>query len=264
MMTGGGAMSRAMADPLLAVSHVSRHFGGVQAVADVSLVIGRGESLGVIGPNGAGKSTLLSLVAGALRPDSGSIRFDGEEIAGLPSHKIGSRGLIRTFQVSSEFPRLTVLQNLLVARPRQLGERFVSLVRRKRAWAEEEERAVARARDLLARFRLAEMENEYAGNLSGGQRRLLEVARALMAEPKLLLLDEPTAGVLPKMIAEVREQLRSVRDDGVGMLMIEHELGTIEEVCERVVVMARGSVIAEGGLAEVRELPEVKDAYVAG
>jgi branched-chain amino acid transport system ATP-binding protein len=251
------------ADALLVVSGISRHFGGVQAVADVSLTIGRGECLGLIGPNGAGKSTVLSLIAGALAPDSGSIRFDGQEIAGLPSHAIGSRGLIRTFQVSSEFRRLTVLQNLLVARPGQRGEQLRGLLRGKRAWQADEDIAIGRARELLARFRLADMESEYAGNLSGGQRRLLEVARALMAAPKLLLLDEPTAGVHPQMVGELREQLKALRDEGMPMLMIEHELGFVEEVCRRVVVMARGRVIADGGLAEVRALPEVMEAYVA-
>jgi neutral amino acid transport system ATP-binding protein len=251
------------ADALLVVSGISRHFGGVQAVADVSLTIGRGECLGLIGPNGAGKSTVLSLIAGALAPDSGSIRFDGQEIAGLPSHAIGSRGLIRTFQVSSEFRRLTVLQNLLVARPGQRGEQLRGLLRGKRAWQADEDIAIGRARELLARFRLADMESDYAGNLSGGQRRLLEVARALMAAPKLLLLDEPTAGVHPQMVGELREQLKALRDEGMPMLMIEHELGFVEEVCRRVVVMARGRVIADGGLAEVRALPEVMEAYVA-
>ena len=251
-------------DALLVVTDIARLFGGVQAVANASLTIARGECLGLIGPNGAGKSTVLSMVAGALAPDSGSIHFGGEEIAGMPSHKVGSRGLIRTFQISSEFPRLTVLQNLLVARPAQRGEQLRALIRGKRAWQADEESAIADARELLARFRLAVMESEYAGNLSGGQRRLLEVARALMARPKLLLLDEPTAGVHPKMVGELREQLRSLRDDGLPMLMIEHELGIVEEVCQRVVVMARGRVIAEGGLAEVRALPEVKEAYVAG
>jgi ABC-type branched-subunit amino acid transport system ATPase component len=252
------------ADALLVVSGISRRFGGVQAVADASLTISRGESLGLIGPNGAGKSTVLGIVAGALKPDSGSIRFDGDEIAGLPSHKVGRRGLIRTFQIPSEFPRLTVLQNLLVACPGQQGERLWGVIRGRRAWQEEEERAIARSRELLARFRLADMESDYAGNLSGGQRRLLEVARALMARPKLLLLDEPTAGVHPKMVAELREQLRSLREEGLAMLMIEHQLGIVEEVCQRVAVMARGRVIAVGGLAEVRALPEVKEAYVAG
>ncbi len=251
------------ADAILVVTGISRHFGGVQAVADASLTIRRGECLGLIGPNGAGKSTVLSIIAGALAPDSGSITFDGEEIAGMPSHKVGGRGLIRTFQISSEFPRLTVLQNLLVARPGQRGEQLWGLIRGKRAWQAEEDNAIGSARELLTRFRLAEMENEYAGNLSGGQRRLLEVARALMARPKLLLLDEPTAGVHPTMIGELREQLRSLRDEGMPMLMIEHELGFVEGVCQRVVVMARGRVIADGGLAEVRSLPEVKEAYVA-
>ena len=252
------------ADPLLMVSGISKHFGGVQAVADASLTISRGESLGLIGPNGAGKSTVLGLIAGALAPDSGSIRFDGEEIGGMPSHRVARRGLIRTFQISSEFPRLTVLQNLLVARPGQRGEQLRGLIGGKRAWQAEEDRAVTRARELLARFRLAEMESEYAGNLSGGQRRLLELARALMASPQMLLLDEPTAGVHPTMVGELQDQLRTLVADGMPMLMVEHELGVVEQVCQRVVVMARGQVIAEGGLAEVRALPEVREAYVAG
>ena len=250
-------------DVLLTVSGIAKRFGGVQAVADVSLTIQRGESLGLIGPNGAGKSTVLSMIAGALAPDSGSIRFDGEDIAGLPSHQVGRRGLIRTFQLSSDFPRLTVLQNLLVARRGQRGEELRALLRSRRSWQADESAAVTRARELLTRFRLAEMESEYAGNLSGGQRRLLEVARALMAEPKMLLLDEPTAGVHPRMVGELREQLRSLRDEGMTVLMVEHELGIVEEVCQRVVVMARGRVIADGGLAEVRALPEVMEAYVA-
>jgi ABC-type branched-subunit amino acid transport system ATPase component len=250
-------------DTLLTVSSIAKHFGGVQAVTDVSLTIRRGESLGLIGPNGAGKSTVLSMIAGALMPDSGSIRFDGEDIAGMPSHKVGRRGLIRTFQISSEFPRLTVLQNLLVACPGQRGEQLRGLLRGRRSWHADEAAAIERARELLTRFRLDEMEGEYAGNLSGGQRRLLEIARALMADPKMLLLDEPTAGVHPRMVSELREQLRSLRDEGMPMLMIEHELGVVEEVCQRVVVMARGRVIADGGLAEVRALPEVMEAYVA-
>jgi len=250
-------------DILLAVSGIAKHFGGVRAVTDVSLTIRRGESLGLIGPNGAGKSTVLGVIAGALAPDSGSIRFDGEEIAGMPSHKVARRGLIRTFQLSSEFPRLTVLQNLLVARPGQRGEQLQGLLRGRRSWQADENAAIGRARELLTRFHLAEMESEYAGNLSGGQRRLLEIARALMADPKMLLLDEPTAGVHPRMVSELRGQLRSLRDEGMPMLMIEHELGIVEEVCQRVVVMAHGRVIADGGLAEVRALPEVMEAYVA-
>jgi len=263
-MDGADSSSTVPGDPVLVVSHVSRHFGGVQAVSDVSLVIASGESLGLIGPNGAGKSTVLGMIAGAIRPDSGSIRFDGHEIAGLPSHQVGSRGLIRTFQIASEFPRLTVLENLLVARPGQRGERLIGIIGGRRAWRGEEESAVVQARELLARFLLADMENEYAGNLSGGQRRLLEIARALMARPRLLLLDEPTAGVHPKMVNQLRQQLRSLTHDGIGVLLIEHELATVEEVCQRVVVMARGSVIAQGSLAEVRGMPQVREAYVAG
>jgi neutral amino acid transport system ATP-binding protein len=252
------------ADSLLEVRTIHRQFGGVVAVDGVSLSLAEGESLGLIGPNGAGKSTVLSVIAGALTPDSGSIAFAGREIAGLPSHKVGALGIIRTFQVSSEFPRLTVLQNLLVARPGQRGERLVGVLGGRRSWAKDEDAAVDRARSLLRRFNLTELQNDYAGNLSGGQRRLLEVARALMASPRLLLLDEPTAGVHPSMVGELQRQLIRLRDEGLAMLMIEHELGIVEGVCQRVIVMARGRVIAEGGLAEVRAMPQVKEAYIAG
>ncbi|MDQ6949252.1 MAG: ATP-binding cassette domain-containing protein, partial [Actinomycetota bacterium] len=178
---------------------------------------------------------------------------------------VGALGIVRTFQVSAEFPRLTVLQNLLVARPHQHGEQLRGVLRGPRSWAREEDAAVDRARNLLRRFNLGELQNEYAGNLSGGQRRLLEVARALMASPRLLLLDEPTAGVHPNMIGELQKQLILLRDEeGLAMLMIEHELGIVEGVCQRVIVMARGRVIAEGGLAEVRGMAQVKEAYVAG
>jgi ABC-type branched-subunit amino acid transport system ATPase component len=251
-------------DSLLEVRTIHRQFGGVVAVDGVSLSLAEGESLGLIGPNGAGKSTVLSVIAGALAPDSGSIAFAGREIAGLPSHKVGAQGIIRTFQVSSEFPRLTVLQNLLVARRGQRGERLIGVLRGRRSWAKEEDAAVDQARSLLRRFNLTELQNEYAGNLSGGQRRLLEVARALMASPRLLLLDEPTAGVHPSMVGELQRQLIRLREDGLAMLMIEHELGIVEGVCQRVIVMARGRVIAEGGLAEVRGMPQVKEAYIAG
>jgi ABC-type branched-subunit amino acid transport system ATPase component len=255
---------RSVTDSLLEVRSIHRQYGGVVAVDDVSLSLAQGESLGLIGPNGAGKSTVLSVIAGAVRPDSGSIRFGGQEIARFPSHKVGRLGVIRTFQISSEFPRLTVLQNMLVARPRQRGERLAWVLRGPRSWAKEEAAAVERARSLLDRFTLGALENEYAGNLSGGQRRLLEVARALMAEPRLLLLDEPTAGVHPNMIGELQRQLILLRDEGLAMLLIEHELGIVEGVCQRVIVMARGRVIAEGGLAEVRGMAQVQEAYVAG
>jgi ABC-type branched-subunit amino acid transport system ATPase component len=249
---------------LLEVKDLRREFGGVVAVEGVSFSVPEGSIVGLIGPNGAGKSTVIGMIAGAIAPSSGSVRLDGKDISGLPPNQIARRGLIRTFQLSAEFPRLTVMQNLLAATPDHPGETLRGALLGKWYWGRFEAQQVQRARGLLERFRMSDKESEYAGELSGGQRRLLEVMRALMARPRVLLLDEPTAGVHPTMIGELETQLAALRDDGMTMVMVEHELGIVERLCEVVVVMSRGRVIAEGPLASVRAKAEVKEAYFAG
>src|SRR5579885_2542506 len=182
---------------LLRVRDVYCAFGGVHAVDGASFDVRAGTITGLIGPNGAGKSTMLNMIAGAIAPDAGSILFDGVEIAGQPSYRVARLGLMRTFQLSSEFARLTVLENLLVAAPGQRGEAPWRALLGPRAWRREESALVERARELLYRFDMGAKEDEYAGNLSGGQKRLVEIMRGLMAEPRMLLLDEPMAGVNP-------------------------------------------------------------------
>jgi branched-chain amino acid transport system ATP-binding protein len=179
--------------------------------------------------------------------------------------RLGREGLIRTFQISSEFQRLTVLENLLVGAPGHAGETLVgALVLGKRAWRAQEQALVEHARELLARFEMKDKEEEYAGNLSGGQKRLLEIMRSLMANPKLLLLDEPMAGVNPTLARRIEGHLQDLRDAGLTLLMVEHELGVVDRLCEHVIVMAQGKVISEGTMETVRRNQEVLDAYLVG
>lgn len=250
--------------PTLVVEDLRRDFGGVHAVNGVSFEVRPGSITGLIGPNGAGKSTVLTMIGGSLKPTAGSIRLGREQIAGRSADEVARLGIMRTFQISSEFPRLTVLENLLVAVPHQRGESLGNAVFRRRAWWRQERESLARARSLLERFGIAEKEDEYAGNLSGGQKRLLELSRALMAEPTILLLDEPMAGVNPTLARRIEEHLLELRDQGLTMLMVEHELSVVERVCDPVVVMAQGRVIFEGSMAEVRSNEEVLDAYLVG
>ncbi len=254
-----------MNGPLLEVRELRRSFGGVRAVDGISFQVDPGTITGLIGPNGAGKSTALGVIAGAIAPSGGTVRFDGEGVTGWSPMRLARRGLIRTFQISSEFARLTLLENLLVGSRMHVGESLLgALVLGPRAWRGRERELVRRARELLLRFQLAEKEDEYAGNLSGGQKRLLEIMRGLMAEPKLLLLDEPMAGVNPTLTRTIEGHLEQLRDDGLTMLMIEHELAVVERLCRRVIVMAQAKVISEGTMETVRKDQEVLDAYLVG
>lgn len=248
----------------LVVSDLHRNFGGVAAVAGASFEVQQGLITGLIGPNGAGKSTVLNAIAGAIRPTSGSITFNGEEIGGLPAYRIARLGIARTFQASSEFPRLTVMENLLVAARRMKGDRLWEAACGALLWRRDEQRHVERARRLLADFDMSHMAATLAGELSGGQKRLLELMRPLMMEPQVLLLDEPFAGVNPRLAGEIQDQLLELRSQGLTIMMIEHELGIIERVCDQVVVMAQGRVIAEGAMADLAQRSEVLDAYLVG
>lgn len=251
-------------EELLVVQDLRRDFGGLAAVDGVSFTASRGQITGLIGPNGAGKSTALNMIAGALKPSSGSVRYGGREISGLPPHKIARSGLIRTFQLSAEFAQLTVMENLLVAAPSQLGESVGAAVLGKWRWRRQEERFIDQAWQLLDRFHMSEKVDEYAGNLSGGQKRLLELMRALIAQPDFLLLDEPMAGVNPALTRSIERHLLELRDEGLSMLLVEHELGVVDRLCEPVVVMARGRVIATGTMKELRSDQDVLDAYLVG
>lgn len=257
-------MSPASGPPdLLAVHSLRKEFGGVHAVVDSSFAVPAGRITGVIGPNGAGKSTVLGMIAGAIRPSSGSIVFDGHRTERLPPYRLARLGLIRTFQLAGVFDRLTVLENLLVGQPMR-GESLRGALLGRRHWSADQADAVDRGRDLLARFEIADKEDEYAGNLSGGQKRLLEIARALMARPRLLLLDEPMAGVSPALVRRIEDYLRVLAADGLTMLMVEHSLPVVERLCDPVVVMAQGSTISTGTMAELRSRREVLDAYLIG
>jgi ABC-type branched-subunit amino acid transport system ATPase component len=246
------------------VEGLACHFGGVHAVQDATFVVRRGTITGLIGPNGAGKSTVINLISGRTRPTRGSVQFDGKQIAGLRPHEVARHGIVRTFQQANVFGGLTVLENLLVGAGPWPGERLTTALGRKRAWSGTERELAERAWEVLGRFGLTDIANSYAAALSGGQRRLVELMRALMARPRLLLLDEPMAGVSPPLAVTIAQRLEELRDTGMTMLMVEHELRLVERLCDPVVVMAQGAVLAEGSMAELRSNPEVIDAYLGG
>jgi ABC-type branched-subunit amino acid transport system ATPase component len=252
----------ASGDACLVVENLRRDFGGVWAVDGASFSVKRGAITSLIGPNGAGKSTVVGIIGGAIRPVAGRVIFEGDDITHLPSYERARRGLVRTYQLSSEFGHLTVMENLLVAAPRQRGERIRTLLYGKRYWRDQERELVHRARGLLERFRMSAKEDEYAGNLSGGQKRLVEIMRALMAQPKLVLLDEPMAGVNPTLARSIEDDLASLVGDGVTLMLVEHELDVVERMSETVVAMALGRILAVGTMAELRARKDVLDAYL--
>jgi branched-chain amino acid transport system ATP-binding protein/branched-chain amino acid transport system permease protein len=249
---------------VLAAVGVSREFGGVHAVRDVSFGVRRGTLTGLIGPNGAGKSTLLAMLAGTLAVSGGTISYRGQDVTRMPAFRRARLGLVRTFQLASEFKRLTVMENLLSAVPRNRGDSLRGAMLGKRYWRRDESAAIGQAERLLERFGLADLANNYAGDLSGGQRRLVEIMRALMTEPSMLLLDEPMAGVHPDLARRIGRQLTELCAEGMTILMVEHELAIMDEFCEPVVVMADGSVLAEGTMDQLRARSEVVEAYLVG
>jgi ABC-type branched-subunit amino acid transport system ATPase component len=250
---------------LLDVTGVVKSFGGAPVVNAASCTVAKGSVTGLIGPNGAGKSTLVAIIGGALRADAGQVSFLGQDITHQPVYRRARAGLTRTFQLSSEFARLTVLENLMAAAQGHPGDRFRVLLLGKRSWRQEEERVADRARGLLDRFGMTAKGNDYAGSLSGGQKRIVEIMRALMAEPELLVLDEPLAGINPTLGRTIESYLLDLnREDGLSMLIVEHELGALERLSHTVIVMANGKVIAEGELSDVLARPEVVNAYIVG
>ncbi len=251
-------------DPALVVSGLVKRYGGVHAVDGATFTIDAGRITGLIGPNGAGKSTALGLISGFVRADDGQLMLAGRDIGGLAAYKRARLGVVRTFQLPREFRALTTLDNLLVAVPGQRGESAAGVVLGRRWWRGQEDLLVARATELLDLFGMSDKRYQRAGQLSGGQKRMLEVMRALMASPRLLLLDEPMAGLAPALAERLESACRELADRGLSILLVEHELRAVERLCERVVVMAQGKVISEGRMAELRTRKEVQDAYVIG
>jgi len=249
---------------ILECRDLTRSFEGVRAVDGVSMAFERGRLTGIIGPNGAGKSTALAMLAGTLEPTSGQILFKGEDVTALPAYRRARRGLVRTFQLASEFKRLTVLENLLAAIPGQRGESFVGAMRGRRYWGGQEREAIEQAQRMLERFGLLGLADRYAGDLSGGQRRLVEIMRALMAAPDVLLLDEPMAGVHPRLAHDLGMQLVRLCEEGTTVVMVEHELSIMDEFCDPVFVLAEGQLLAQGTMAALRAKEEVVEAYLVG
>jgi branched-chain amino acid transport system permease protein len=263
------AVRAAAADPragdvVLRTVDLVRDFGGVHAVAGVSIEVRRGTLTGLIGPNGAGKSTLLGMLAGTIGVTSGQVIYQGADVTAVPAYRRARQGLVRTFQLASEFKRLTVMENLLSAAPGNAGDSLVGALRGRRYWRHDEDATIARARTLLDRFGLSSHADTYGGDLSGGQRRLTEIMRALMAEPTMLLLDEPMAGVHPRLARQIGAQLLDLCAEGMTILMVEHELAIMDEFCDPVIMMAEGAVLATGTMAALRARTEVVEAYLVG
>ncbi len=251
-------------DVILSTRGIGRTFNGVAVVKDVSISIRRARLTGLIGPNGAGKSTTLAMLAGTLAPTSGSIFLGDTDITKISSSRRAQSGIVRTFQLASEFKKLTVLENLVAGIPRQAGDSLSGALRGRRFWGREDRDNIERAKEILDGFGLSQYADSYAGGLSGGQRRLVEIMRALLAEPKILLLDEPMAGVHPNLAHKIGEQLTRLVDAGMTIVMVEHELSIMDAFCDPVIVLADGKVLAEGTMAELRQKQEVVEAYLVG
>ncbi len=249
---------------VLSVDKLTKAFNGVEVVSQVSFEIRHGRVTGLIGPNGAGKSTTLAMLAGTLPSTSGRISYEGRDITKLASHRRARAGLVRTFQLASEFKKLTVLENLVSAIPRQSGDTFWGAMRGRRYWGAEDRANIERAMEILDGFGLIQYADAYAGGLSGGQRRLVEIMRALLAEPKVLLLDEPMAGIHPNLAHRIGDQLTRMAEAGMTIVMVEHELAMMDAYCDPVIVLAEGRVLAEGTMAELRATAEVVEAYLVG
>ncbi len=254
-------MSTTHSDRILSAHSVSRSFGGVQAVNIDEFSVPTGKLTGLIGPNGAGKSTLFNILTGFEPADSGTWQFEGQDISGWSGHRIARAGLVRSFQLTRLVPGMSVLENLLLAAPAQKGEQL-SLAGIKSIWKKQERSNVERAEALLSRVKLYEKRHDDAAGLSGGQRRLLEIARSLMLEPRLLMLDEPLAGVNQALRETVMQHLVELRDEGLTILFIEHDMDAIMNLSDYVVCMGGGAVIADGTPADVASSPAVVEAYL--
>jgi branched-chain amino acid transport system ATP-binding protein len=251
--------------PILEIDGLVKHFGGIAAVNGASFDVEKNSVTALIGPNGAGKTTLFNVITGFYRAERGSVRFQGQEIIRRPPHVIARLGMVRTFQITKALARMPVIDNMMLAAPDQPGEHLYNLVARPAAVRAREREVRRRAEELLEVFQLGKLAHEYAGILSGGQRKLLEFARALMTEPAMLLLDEPMAGINPTLGARLLEHMNELRTErGVTFLFIEHDMEVVMGQSDKVIVMAEGRVIAQGPPEQVRRDQRVIDAYLGG
>ncbi len=248
-------------DPVLMADAVVRRFGGLTAVDVSHLEVQRHSITALIGPNGAGKTTFFNLLTGFDKPEAGAWTFEGRVISGLPPHRVARRGMVRTFQLTKALSKLSVLDNMRLGATAQRGESLWAAILPP-LWTKQEAEITARAMELLERFKLADKAGEFAGSLSGGQRKLLEMARALMSSPQIVMLDEPMAGVNPALTQSLLGHVQSLRDDGMTVVFVEHDMDVVRHIADWVVVMAQGAIIAEGPPASVMGDDRVIDAYL--
>ena len=248
---------------MIIVQDVVKHFGGVAAVDGVSMEIKQGTITGLIGPNGAGKSTLFNLIAGNLNPESGSIYLDGEVVTGLKPHMLFSKGLLRTFQIAHEFQSLSVLDNLMMVPSLQVGESLLGAWFKREKVIRQEAEMRGKAEEVISFLNMGHLANELAGNLSGGQKKLLELGRTMMVSPKVVILDEVGAGVNRTLLKEIGDAILSMnRERGFTFCMIEHDMDFISRLCDPVVVMAEGKILAQGSAEEIKANEDVIEAYL--
>jgi len=248
-------------DPILVADGVRREFGGIVAVDVDHIEVQRGSITALIGPNGAGKTTLFNLLSGFDRPSTGTWSFDGHDVVKVAPHKTAALGMVRTFQLTKSFTKLSVIENMRLGATGQRGEKWWNGLFAS-TWKKQEAEITSRAEGLLDRFKLSHMRDEFAGALSGGQRKLLEMARALMTNPNLVMLDEPMAGVNPALKQSLNEHIRGLRDEGMTVLFVEHDMDMVHDVSDWVIVLAEGRVIAEGTPDDISKNPAVIDAYL--
>ncbi|MBI2254212.1 MAG: ABC transporter ATP-binding protein [Proteobacteria bacterium] len=250
---------------MIIVENITKRFGGIRAVDGCSLRVAKGSITGLIGPNGAGKSTLFNIIAGSFAPDHGSVALDGTDVTGWPAHRLFAQGLARTFQIAHEFSRMTVLENLMAVPAGQSGERIANAWLRWSKIRAEERTIRERAEEVLSQLRIDHVKHELAGNLSGGQKKLVELARTMMWQPKVVLLDEIGAGVNRTLLAEIAGEIERLnRDFGYTFFVIEHDMDLIARLCSPVIVMAEGRVLTQGSMADIRANADVIEAYLGG